>query len=294
MTRTWRRSLRRAILSSLVAMAGIAQAQAPADDGKRRLIEQKIRLLETLLGSPAAKNAAFGKEAETTQLIEKGSRAVDTARRALAEQRLDEASAALDDGMKAVSAATRRLQAGSALSESAQRKTYDEQSEQVATYRASALDLTRDPRSGEAARALVARLDALTAEARQLAAGSRLGEANRKLAEAYKLATEEIARLRQGQEVVMSLKFDSPADEYAYEQKRYGSNEIMVDMLINEGKAEGDRRRLVDGFVNEGRRLKREAEAHADAAQFKEALARMEKANDQMKRALQAMGVAVF
>jgi hypothetical protein len=278
----------------LIALGAPALAQAPAEDGKRRLIEQKIKLLEMLLGSPAAKNAAFGKDAETTQLIEKGARAVDTARQALAGQRFDEATAALDDGMKAVTSATRRLQSSSALSESAQRKTYDEQSEQVATYRGSAADLIRDPKAGEAARALLARIDTLMAEAKQLAAGGRLGEANRKLAETYKLATEEIARLRQGQEVVMSLKFDSPADEYAYEQKRYGSNEIMVEMMINEGKAEGERRKLVDGFVNEGRRLKREAEQRADAAQYKEALGHMEKANEQMKRALQVLGVPVF
>lgn len=286
---------RMAVLLSFVAATAVpAWAQAPADDGKRRLIEQKIKLLETLLNSPAARNAAYGKEAETTLLIEQGARAVDTARRALAEQRLDEASAALDQGMKAVGSATRRLQAGSALSESAQRKTYDEQGEQVATYRAAVADLTKDPQRGDAARTLLARIDALSAEAKQLAGGGRVGEANRRLAEAYKLATEELARLRQGQEVVLSLKFDTPADEYAYELKRYGSNEIMVDMMIGEGKADGGRRPLVDGFVGEGRRHKRDAERSADAGRFGDALGQMEKANEQMKRALQAMGVPVF
>jgi hypothetical protein len=283
-----------ALALSGLALTGPAAAQSAGEDGKRRLIEQKIKLLETLLNSPAAKNAAFGKEAETTVLIERGTKAVDTARKALAEQRLDEATAALDDGMKSVTAATRKLQSGSALSESAQRKTYDEQTEQVATYRASVAQLTRDAKSGDEARALLAKLDALTAAAKQLESAGRLGEANRKLAEAYKAATEELARLRHGQEVVMSLRFDTPADEYAYEQKRYGSNEIMVDMMVGEGKADGDRRRLVDTFVNEGKRLKREAETRANAAQFKEALAMMEKANDQMKRALQMMGVPVF
>jgi hypothetical protein len=290
----WARAFAVALAVSGLASAGPADAQSASEDGKRRLIEQKIKLLDNLLNSPAAKNAAFGKEAETTVLIERGTKAVDTARKALAEQRLDEATAALDDAMKSVTAATRKMQSGSALSASAQRKTYDEQTEQVATYRASVAQLTRDAQSGDEARALLEKLDALTAAAKQLESAGRLGEANRKLADAYKMATEELARLRQGQEVVMSLRFDTPADEYAYEQKRYGSNEIMVDMMIGEGKADGDRRRLVDTFVNEGKRLKRDAEIRADAAQFKEALAMMEKANDQMKRALQMMGVPVF
>lgn len=293
MKRTGARLAALVLALSGLALAWPAFGQATGEDMKRRLVEQKIKLLETLLDSPAARNAAFGREAETTLLIEKGTRAVDTARKALAEQRLDEATTALNEGMKSVSAVTRKSQ-GASLSESAQRKTYDDQSEQVATYRAAVDDLTRDPKSADAARALLVRIDTLSAEARQLAGGGRLGEANRKLAEAYKLATEELARLRQGQEVVMSLKFDTPADEYAYEAKRYGSNEIMVDMMVNDGKADGDRRRLVDKYMDEGRRLKREAESRAGAAQHREALSAMEKANDQMKRALQVMGVPVF
>ena len=288
------RAIALALTLSGLVLAGPVCAQATGEDMKRRLVEQKIKLLETLLNSPAAKLLATGQDADAAGQIANGTRSVDVARKALGENRLDEATAALDVGMKSVGAATRKSQSGAALSESAQRKTYDDQTEQVATYRASVDDLTRDPKSGDAARALLVRIDALTAEARQLAGGSRLGEANRKLADAYKLATEELARLRQGQEVVMSLKFATPADEYAYELKRYGSNEIMVDMMVNEGKADGDRRRLVDKYLDEGRRLKRDAEGRAGATQHKEALVLMEKANDQMKRALQLMGVPVF
>lgn len=280
-------------VASLVGSVASAQTGAP-EDAKKRLIEQKIKLLDTLLNSPAAKKATATPETEAARLISQGNVSVERARTALAELRLDEASSALDEGMKAVSKATRRLPSETALSDSAQRKTYDDLSEQVASYRTSVAELTKDSKSGETARMLLARVDQLVAEARQLASGSRLGEANGKLAEAYKLATQGIAQMRQGQEVIMSLKFETPADEYAYEQKRFASNEIMVDMMINEGKTEGDRKRLVDGYQNEGRRLRREAEAKSLAGQYKEALQQMEKANDQMKRALQSLGVAVF
>ena len=261
---------------------------------KKRLIEQKIKLLDMLVNSPAAKNAAYGNEAETTTLVEHGQKIILAARKAAAEARYDDASKALDEAMKTVSKVTRRLQSDTALADSAQRKTYDDQSEQVASYRAGVVDLTRDPKLGEVAKVLLGKIDALTGEAKQLASASRIGEANKKLAEAYKLATEEIARIRQGHEVVMSLKFDSPAEEFAYEQKRYASNEIMVDMMINEGKADGERRKIIDQFINEARRLRAEADGLAPSGKYKDAVKLMEKAGAQLVRALQTMGVPVF
>ncbi|WP_246265664.1 hypothetical protein [Aromatoleum diolicum] len=278
-------------------LVGAVAAQTPADgaDQKRRLIEQKIRLLEMLINSPAAKGAPYGREAESATLLEKGRTSIDDARKALADGRFDEAAKLLDEALKSASSASRRMSAGEGgLSESAQRKSLQDLGEQVEMYRTSLGELATDPEKGAAARALLGRIDALRAESVQLATGGRLGDANRKLADAYKLAVEEMSRLRAGQEVVLSLKFDTPADEYAYEKKRFASNEIMVDMMIAEGRAEGDKRRLVDGFVDNGRRLGSQADTQASSGQYPEAVKLMEQASAQLIRALQAMGVPVF
>ena len=276
-------------------LAGAVAAQTPGgDEQKRRLIEQKLRLVETLVNSPAANSAAHGRDAETPSLVEQARKALADARTALGENRLDDASGLLNEALKSASAASRRLSSTATLSESAQRKSLNDLAEQLAGYRASLVDLVKDPKIGTDAKALLDRVDALKGESDRLAAAGQLGDANKKLAEAYKLAVEEIARLRAGQEVVLSLKFDTPADEYAYEQKRYASNQILVDMLIGQGKAEGDRRKLVDGFVGEGGRLKGQAEALASAGKHAEAVGLMEKAVGQLNRALQMMGVPVF
>lgn len=295
------------LICGLIAVAAgptpVVWAQSPAPaagpvadaaEQKKRLIDQKIRLLEMLLNSPAAKNAAYGNEAETTTLVEHGRKVIGEARQQAAEARYDEASKRLDEAMKAVTKATRRQPSDSSFADSAHRQTFADQSEQIATYRKSVLELTKDPKLGDAARDLLARVDALSAEGTQLSAAGRLGEANKKLAEAYKLVTEDIARLRQGHVVVMSLKFDSPADEYAYEEKRFGSNRIMVDMLIAEGKGDGDKRAAIDRILNEASQIKREAEALAQDGRHPEAVKSMERANGQLVRALQLMGVPVF
>ena len=290
-----------ALTSVLLLVIGLANpclAQIPGADApeqKRRLIEQKIRLLDMLVNSPAAKNVAAGRDSDSALLIEKGRKSFEAARQAFADNRFDEATGLLDDALKAASSASRKMASdGSGLSESAQRKSLADMAEQVTTYRASVVDLTRDGKTAAQARQLLTQIDALSSEAKQLADGGRLGDANKKLASAYKLTVEEITKLRAGQEVVMSLKFETPADEYAYEQKRFGSNRIMIDMMIGEGRAEGPKRKLVDGFVTEGNQLEGLAEAEASFRRYKEAVVLMEKASGQLNRALQSMGIPVF
>lgn len=275
-------------------LAGGALAQSPAEE-KRRLIEQKIKLVESLIDSPAARAAAGAADPEVPALVERGRRATQAARAALAENRLDDASRAADEALKSAASASRRLSAqGGALPESAQRRTFQDLREQIAAYRASVAELAGDERSGARARELLARIDSQTSESIRLADSGRWGDANRRLADTYKLTVEGIARLRAGQEVVLSLKFDTPADELAYEQRRFNSSEIMVRKLIGEDRLDGERRRLVDAFVSRGRELKQQADSHASSGNHKDAVPLMEQANIQLNRALQAMGLPAF
>jgi hypothetical protein len=284
------------LLCALFAASAQAQTRFPENaEQKRRLIEQKIRLIETLVNSPAARSSAAASDSDVSALVERSREAVDTAKAALAENRFDQASQAADEALKSASSASRRLSAqGAGLSDSAQRRIFQDLSGQIAAYRASVAELAQDARLSSAAQGLLARIDVLTKESQMLADSGRLGDANKKLAETYKLTVEEISRLRAGQEVVLSLKFDTPADEFAYEQRRFNSNEVMVDMMINEGRAEGDRRKLVDSLVNQGRKLKEQAGSQAKSGNLQDAVLLMEQANVQLDRALRALGMPVY
>ena len=286
------------IVLLVIGWASPCLAQTAGADGlaqKRQLIEQKIRLLDMLVNSPAAKTAAAGRDPESTALIEKGRKSFDAARLAFADNRFDEASRLLDEALKSTSSASRKISPdGGGLSESAQRKSLADMAEQVASYRASVVELARDGKVAAAARQLLIQIDALLSESKQLADAGRLGDANKKMASAYKLTVEEITKLRAGHEVVMSLKFNTPADEYSYEQKRYGSSLTMIDMMIGEGRAEGQKRTLVDNLISEGNRLRSLAEAEASSQHHKEAVVLMEKASGQLNKALQSMGIPVF
>jgi hypothetical protein len=283
----------RVLVPAFIALAMPAAAQtAPDPDHQRRLVEQKLKLVEMLVNSPAAQVSAASRDAETATLIERGKGLLRNAREFLAAQRYGEAGQALDEALRSVARANGRNSGG--LSDSIQKQRLQDMSEQVTTYRGSLVDLTNTPKLAAAAQAALLRVDTLAEEARRLAAAGRLGDANKKMAESYKTAVEEISRLRAGEVVTMSLKFDSPMAEYAYEQTRFQSNEILVGMMIAEGRAEGDKRRMVDGFIQEAGRLKASAIDQAINNNHTEAVAAMEKAFVQLNRALQAMGVPAF
>jgi hypothetical protein len=279
-------------LAALVLAGPLGAQTAPDPEQQKRLAEQKLKLVETLANSPAAQAAASGADSEAAGMIERGRALLKDAREAIAAQRFDEAGKALDEALRTVSRANSR-NAGS-LADSAQKQKLQDMTDQVTSYRASMVEMTKNSKIATEAQAALQRVDALADEGRKLAAAGRLGDANKKMADAYKLAIEEISRLRSGEVVTMSLKFDTPADEYAYEQKRFQSNEILVGMMLSQGRAEGNTRRLVDGFVQEAGKLKDEAAGLAAAKNHKEAISVMEKAYMQLNRALQSMGVPAF
>lgn len=292
---------RRAVLLAGLALAGAAGADAARAQGaappeqQRRLIEQKLRLVETLANSPAAKSSAYGRDAETPALVASVQQLLDKARAALAGERLDEAAAALDEALRAAAKASKRSAGeGAGLSESAQRQTVRELTEQVATYRGSLVELTRDATLAGAAHEALAKVDQASESAARAAAAGRHGDAAKLLAEAYRVAVAAVSQLRAGQTVTLALKFDTPADEYAYEIKRNHSHEILVDMMISEGRAEGQKRALVDRFVAENKRLALQAEKEARAGDYKAAITTMEQATGALVRALQSVGMPVF
>lgn len=266
------------LLPVLFACAA-AHAQPGAEaDPRGRLMAQKLRLVESLVESPAPDAAG----AEGRQLLKR-------AREALAANRHEEAGRALDAALRnAVKTAARP----GARSAGAEQAIYAGLLEQVATYRAALQDID-GPAAGEA-RSATARIDGLRKEAAALADGRRPGDANRKLGEAYRHAIETLSRLRKGQTVVLSLDFATPAEEYDYESRRFHSSELLVGMMLAEGRADGERRALVDGFLREGRRLRGVAATHADRGDHRGAIPTMEQAAAELNRALQAMGVPVF
>lgn len=254
----------------------------------KRLIEQKIRLVETLVKAPANQG-----DGETPPLLAVWKTFLERIRVALAANQLDVAATEVDEALrKAIKASHRPAGKADPQANQAQEAGFAALGGQVATFRTALEDLAKQGSSD--ARAAVARIGELQADAAKAAEAGRWPDATRRLSDAYRLAIESVSRLRAGQTVTLSLNFGTPREEYDYETRRFDSTSLLVNMMIDDGRAAGERRNLIDGFSREGGRLRLAAGEQAQNGDYKAAIATMENAVGQLNRALQAMGVPAF
>lgn len=258
------------------------------------LAQQKARLVEVLINAPAMRAAQDGKNPEAAALIAQSRNLLSQAGSAISLTRAEEAIEQLDEALRNLSKASSQLTSDKPGGSSAQKRQFDEHTSQIESYRRTLQDMTNTPQTAAPARQLIARIDSMAAEGRKLFESGQLDDANKRMAATYKLAVEEISRLRDGQEVVMRLHFNSPREEFDYEQKRFYSNEILIGMMIREGRASGETRKQVDAYVQEANAIKTGAASRGNAGDYAAAVKDMEKANLQLNRALQTMGVPVF
>jgi hypothetical protein len=282
-------------LAMMLVVLVICSAPVSADPNQRLMLaQQKARLVETLINTPAMKAAQGGKNPEVAARLAQSRDLLTRANAAISGALPEEAIEQLDEALRNLSKASSQLTGDSSTGIGAQTKLFDGHATQIESYRRTLQEMTNTPQTAAAARQLIIRIDAMTTDSRKLFDSGRHEEANKRMAEAYKLAVEEISRLRDGQEVVMRLQFNSPREEFDYEQKRYYSNEILVGMLIREERATGETRKQVDAYIQGASAIKSEASAKASANDYPAAVKEMEKANQQLNRALQMMGVPVF
>jgi hypothetical protein len=281
---------------AMVLVATAAAVGSPADSEQaRRMIANKVSLLEMLITAPLVRSPPAGLADDAAALAATGRGAIEGAEAAVAEGRISEAMALLDDALALVSAASRGLTAASrAGPEATHQRSLVELGKKLAMYRDSVAEIAQHGRHRAQAEALLEKMDAMKAEAMQRAEAGDLADASRQMTVAYRTAIEELARMQSGEEIVLTLEFATPADEYSYELRRYESSRLMVEMMLREEPAGSDRRAFVDRQVGEGEKLKAQSEARAKAGGYEDANRYVEQAIRHLNRALQAMGVPAY
>ena len=108
------------VISGLLCLAcGVFASEADDLTQRKRLIEQKIRLVDSLMRAPAASDSASISPASVIA----GKRLLDQAREALAKDQLDAATEALDEALRNASRPSNSTTGDArTLSDSAQRR----------------------------------------------------------------------------------------------------------------------------------------------------------------------------
>ena len=128
-------------------------------------------------------------------------------------------------------------------------------------------------------------------EAQKSANNNDYVNANKKLEQAQHLITAAIQQMLNSQTIVYDLNFESPQEEYEYELKRFGGYEELIPVAVEQKKPNEGTKKLMESFVQKGQNMRNIAMETANAGDYPRAIAMLQDATKEIRRALRMVGV---
>lgn len=282
----------RAIALVLLLACVPVPAAAQHSAAREAVVAQKVKLLEQLLAGPRARALAESSDAAARSSIERAITLLDDARAAIRAGQTVLAETAADEALRIASAAA-RSRGRPALDAGAQQARNVELKADIASYR-QALQETLGVREGSPPALTLVTLDRLVGEADARTAAGQHVEANKALTEAYRFVVLALSELRAGQTVTLQLKFETPADEYAYEERRFRNHEQLVELAMAERRPSETARVVIDRALENAARARVRAAQLAAGGDLPRAITVLEEATSHLLTALQAAGMPVL
>lgn len=138
----------------------------------------------------------------------------------------------------------------------------------------------------------IGRVEELIATTTGYEKAGRLADARRAIGQAYDIVTAMVASVRQGDRLVKTLKFDNPAEEYAYELDRNNSFRLLLKMARGADAASPSARQG-DLAQRDADSLREQAEKAAAAGRYAEAVRLLEQATSHLANAIRASGLFI-
>lgn len=285
----------------LLALMGLTPALLLAQDAKipsttqqitPDLVRSKEAMVRRLLtDSPVAQRIVLSNSAEAKALFGRAQEQYSAASSALKTGDLARANDAFNDALWTVGKA-RQLVPDDANQKVEQKVRYNRLLESTETLKASySRNLTRSKTVG--AERELAQIESLVAEGKNLANTEQLTEAIRALERAEQMLTAGINRTLGSATLEYAEKFDSPADEFAFELDRNKSFADLVPLAVGELRPGEDAKRLIDRYIEQNRSLREQAQGEARLKDYAAALKTLKTGTSSLQRALLAAGLVV-
>lgn len=278
-----------AMLVALNQFGTPAEAQESAGTVSPDLAAQKVQMLETLFASERLKAARTSNPQAVDPLVADAQSNLDAARTALDQGHAHQAIRLLDEGMRLISRAvasggTQRIwdQQDASIAFVARRR-------QAESYLAV---LEADSSVSAQEQQRVAQIRSRLTTADKLFTGGDVTAANEALEDAYRQTVHLVSEIRQGLTMMVEHKFDTPADEFAYEDERNENYELLVEIAVAErGENEPTFAALAARVMSESRQFRDLAEGQAQRGEYAEAIDSMEQATERLLVVLRAAGL---
>jgi hypothetical protein len=284
-----RRSCAAMARAALVAGLALHVAAFAADDSREQL-ERRVQSVAALIESSSAArqieasgDAAAREKRDNARLIHREAAATlqggDTAG---AARLLDQATREMINGA--------RLAKPEQVAEVKAKRDYETRLDSARALLAAQQRITQEKGNQAAAQQATREIESLIGAAERRAAEGKLGEARPLLDRAYLTARVSIESLRRGDTLVRSLTFASAKEEYAYEQDRYQTHRMLIQVLVAD---RGTSPALMQGFIERAGTLREAAEAKAQGGDHAAAVKGLEEATRELVRAIRAAGLYI-
>ncbi len=282
-----------------VGQAADSEIKVPSPPSKvsRQLVEQKEAFLKRVLSdSPAAKRIEASRNAEARKHLagaqESYTKAVLSIRKndfAAADRQLNEATWLIGKARQLVpDPLTRGVE---------HRARYAQMLESVESLRLSYhrhLQRVKEQDSGVAASdAQLVKVARLVDTAKSLASSEQIAQANKTLDEAEQVLMVGLSRVLGTKIIKYALRFETPAEEFAYELERNRSYADLIPIALAAFNPGSQSIREVQHFVDINRRLHEQAQQHSGKKDYRAALKALRDGTAQLQNALAAAGLRV-
>jgi hypothetical protein len=149
------------------------------------------------------------------------------------------------------------------------------------------------PQWGEADDALLAKATKLVDRARNFAQAEQLALATKSLAEAQRALMIGLGRVLGSKTIEYAQRFESPAEEYAFELERNRSYADLIPIAMDAFRPGADAAREARHLVDGDRGLREQAQRHAAARDYRAALTALRSGTAQLQSALASVGLRV-
>jgi tetratricopeptide (TPR) repeat protein len=277
------------VVSASVLLLGTLPAHAADDDAARTQVDQKIRLVSTLISdSPTAQRIASSGNPQAAGHLNEGRVHLALAQELRAGGDLAGARRAADDALRHVGMA-RRLVPDAPARQAAARQRHEQLLASVErlieAWRARAT--TQAPDDGND---LIAAIG-LVGMSRLHAQEGRFDEANQVLVQAERHVLAGMNRRLHATTLDYTLRSATPTEEFAHELARHRGFAELLPLALRELKPRPDALALIERYADTSTTLQAQAQKQFQAGDATQALAQIRNATLYVQRALLAAGL---
>ena len=268
---------------------GAAHAQEPSSADAAKLAKQLESVGLLIEKSSAARRiegsalpAALARRDEARELYRQAALALSTGNTGEAGRLLNAATKALFEGA--------RLATSPQMGEDKKKHDFETRLNGVKALLQAQQRLIREKNADPKTVELAASIERATREAERLYAANKLDEALAALDKGYAQLKGSVEKMREGDTLVRSLHFATPADEYRYEIDRNDAHLMLMKTLQEQNKGIDS---MAQKFLDSAADLRKQAEAAAAKSDYEAGIKLLEDSTQDLVRAIRNSGIYV-